>query len=283
VIRRRSLGVAAAALGLALACRARPSTHDGEALRIVSLAPAVTETLFAIGAEKQLVGVSDYCETPAEARSRPRLGTSITPNYEAIAGLRPTLIVSEKNVAGRRRELEALAKTEFLPWLSLREIEVSIRRLGQLTGREAKARELSTELVRKLDVGEPAGGPRVLLVLGEAGEEIWFIRRNSLHGSVLHAAGARNAVAEDVLGPPNLSAERLLELDPDAIVVLVRPDAGRPKLRAIARFQRFSTLRAVRSGRVGSVEDEAAFSHGPSIVGLVDRVHGELVRIGALE
>jgi ABC-type Fe3+-hydroxamate transport system substrate-binding protein len=282
VSRRRFLAEAAA-LGLALACRAQPPGRDGETPRIVSLAPAVTETLFAIGAGKQLVGVSDYCETPAEARSRPRLGTSITPNYEAIAGLRPTLIVSEKNAASRRRELEALAKTELLPWLTLPEIETGIRRLGQLTGHEARARELSAELVRRLDVREPQRGPRVLLVLGEAGDEIWFIRRNSLHGSVLHAAGARNAVAEDVLGPPNLSAERLLELDPDAIVVLVRPDPGRPKQRAIGRFQRFSTLRAVRSGRVGSVEDEAAFSHGPSIVGLVDRVHGELVRIGALE
>jgi iron complex transport system substrate-binding protein len=281
VIRRRFLVVAAAALGLALACRARPQTRDGGALRIVSLAPAVTETLLAIGAEKQLVGVSDYCETPAGAR--PRLGTSITPNYEAIAGLRPTLIISEKNAASRRRELEALAKTELLPWLTLREIETSMRRLGQLTGHEAKARQLSAELVQKLDVAEPARGPRVLLVLGEAGDEIWFIRKNSLHGSVLHAAGARNAVAEDVLGPPNLSAERLLELDPDAIVVLVHPDAGRPQQRAVTRFQRFSTLRAVRSGRVGSVEDQAAFSHGPSIVGLVDRVRGELVRIGALE
>ena len=278
--RRRFLATAAA---LALACRAQPPGGNGGAPRIVSLAPAVTETLFAIGAGNQLVGVSDYCDTPAEARSRPRLGTSITPNYEAIAGLRPTLIVSEKNAAGRKRELEALAKTELLPWLTLREIESGIRRLGQLTGQEAKARELAAELVQKLDVSEPARGPRVLLVLGEAGDEIWFIRRNSLHGSVLHAAGARNAVAEDVLGPPNLSVERLLELDPDAIVVLVRPVPGRPKLRALARFQRFSTLRAVRSGRVGSVEDEAAFSHGPSIVGLVERVHGELVRIGALE
>jgi ABC-type Fe3+-hydroxamate transport system substrate-binding protein len=282
VSRRRFLAVAAA-LGLALACRAQPPRRDGEAPRIVSLAPAVTETLFAIGAGKQVVGVSDYCETPAEARSRPRLGTSITPNYEAIAGLRPTLIVSEKNAASRRRELEGLAKTELLPWLTLREIETGIRRLGQLTGHEAKAGELSAELVQKLDVGEPTGGPRVLLVLGEAGDEIWFIRRNSLHGNVLHAAGALNAVAEDVLGPPNLSAERLLELDPDAIVVLVRPEPKRPKPRAIARFQRFTSLRAVRSGQVGSVEDEAAFSHGPSIVGLVDRLHRELVRLGALE
>lgn len=252
-------------------------------MRVVSLAPAVTETLFAIGAGKAVIGVSDYCETPAEARERPRLGTSITPNYEAIARLKPNLIVSEKNAASRRRELEALARTVLLPWLTLSEIDSGIRELGRLTHHSAEADAVALRLVQKLNVPEPALGPRVLLVLGEAGEEIWFIRNNSLHGKVLHAAGAKNAVVGDVLGPPNLSAERLLALDPDAIVVLVAPSPGAAKARsAAARFARFTTLRAVRSGRVGSVEDAAAFSHGPSIVQLVDRLHAELTRLGAV-
>lgn len=275
--------VAALTFAGANACRSRERPGRADAARIVSLAPATTETLFAIGAGAAVVGVSDYCEHPPEARSRPRLGTSITPNYEAIASLRPTLIVSEKNAATRARELEALAPTRLVPWLSLREIEAGIRELGRLAARPSQAEQLARELVARLDVPAPAAGPRVFLALGEAaGDELWFIRKNSLHGSVLHAAGARNAVSEEVFGPPSLSAERLLSLDPDAIVVLLRPLPGRPKAAALRPFERFSTLRAVRAGRVGSIEHVAAFSHGPSIVGLVDALRAELVRLGVV-
>jgi ABC-type hemin transport system substrate-binding protein len=98
---------------------------------------------------------------------------------------------------------------------------------------------------------------------------------------VLAAAGARNAVAEDVAGPPSLSSERLLTLDPDAIVVLSL--LGPRGAETARRFERFTTLSAVKNRRIGRLEDAAAFSHGPSVVGLVERLHQELVRIGALE
>jgi iron complex transport system substrate-binding protein len=283
VNRRRFLTALPVAL-VALGCKGKKPAEQPGPLRIVSLAPAITETLYALGAGPSVVGVSDFCESPPEARTRPRLGTSITPNYEAIARLKPTLIVSERNAASRSRELEALATTRLLPWLTLREIAAGVRELGAITSRQQRAFAIAGELEAKLGVPEPRAGPRVLLVLGEGqGDEIWFIRKNSLHGSVLSAAGARNAVTEDVLGPPSLSNERLLELDPDAIVVLLLPGGAGAAEAAVRRFQRFTTLTAVKNQRVGFVEHAAAYTHGPSVLGLVDRLHGELVRLGALK
>jgi ABC-type Fe3+-hydroxamate transport system substrate-binding protein len=283
VISRSLLAALLAVLSL-FACRREPRPAAPSPERIVSLAPAVTETLFAIGAGAQVIGVSDYCEAPPVVKKRPRLGTSITPNYEAIARLKPTLLVSEKNAAARARELEALAPTRLLPWLSLQEVASSVRELGRLSDHAQRADALANELLEKLDKPEPKDGPRVLLVLGEtSGDEVWFIRKNSLHGSVLAAAGARNAVAEQVLGPPQLSFERLLALDPDAIVVLLRPDPGRDAEGARRKFDRFPTLTAVRDGRIGSIEDPAAFSHGPGILALVGRVRGELERLKVLK
>src|SRR6516225_3962135 len=61
--------------------------------RIVSLAPSVTETLFALGAGAEVVGVSQYCDYPPQARRLPRIGTFVTPNIEAIVALRPTLVI----------------------------------------------------------------------------------------------------------------------------------------------------------------------------------------------
>ncbi|MFO7180212.1 MAG: ABC transporter substrate-binding protein [Pseudomonadota bacterium] len=282
--RRHFLSVVAAVVagpwGLA-ACRRAAGSASREkpqaAVRIVSLAPAVTDTLFAINGGEGLVGVSDYCEPPASAAALPRLGTSITPNFEAILRLTPTLIVSEANASSRRRELEAIATTRLLPWLTLAEIAESTREIGRLTRSEAAADALAQKLLERLGVPEPASGPRVLLVLGEPGpDEIWFVRKNSLHGAALHAAGGRNAVDRDVVGPPRLSLEGLFAVDPDAILVLTRPrerSAGEQKRMLLARFE---ALRAVRAGRLGLVESDAAFSNGPRILSLVDALRSAL-------
>lgn len=278
--RRRLFLALGAFVALSPACSRKPASAG---TRIVSLAPAVTETLFTIGAGASVVAISDYCDSPPEALRLPRVGTSITPNYEAIARLGPTLIVSESNVSSRRRELEAVAPTQLLPWLRLEEVASSIRELGKLSERREAAEKLADRLLARLSVPEP-DGPRVLLVLGgESADEsdIWFVRRNSLHGAALRAAGARNAVAEDVSGPPQLSHERLLSLDPDAIVVLRRPSASGAPARS--GFERFSTLKAVNAGHVSVLLAPEAFANGPRILGLVDRLHAELVRLGVLK
>src|SRR5262249_10536764 len=156
-----------------------------------------TETLFAIGAGDRVVGVSDYCNDPPEVARLARVGTSITPSFERITRLEPTLIVTEKNASSRGHELDRLAPTFALNWLTLDEIVPGIRKLGRLSGHPLEADSLADRMHARLAVPPPSQGPRVLLVLGydlEKLDEIWFIRRNSVHGAALHAAGARNAV-----------------------------------------------------------------------------------------
>ena len=280
---RRSLLLAP----LAAACRERAapapspsaSAPAGAPRRVVSLAPALTDSLFAIGAGPQVIGISDYCDYPPEATKLPRLGTSLTPNYEAIARLSPDLVVSEANAAARRKELEALAPTLLLPWLSLDEVTRSLIELGERVGRRAPAVELSARMQKRLGVPEPSSGPRVLCVLGyEPGklDEIWFVRSNSLHGAALRAAGGRNAVSEAVLGNPRLGLERVLELDPDVILILIAPHEQRSPAAFVEDFRRFSSLRAVKNGRVRAVAAPEAFANGPRILQLADRLEREL-------
>jgi iron complex transport system substrate-binding protein len=272
---------------LAVACRERAapapspsSSADSKTpRRIVSLAPALTDSLFAIGAGPRVIGISDYCDYPPEAVKLPRLGTSLTPNYEAIARLSPDLVVSEANAGARRKELEALAPTLLLPWLSLDEVTQSLVELGRRVGTPDQANELSARMRKRLGVPEPQGGPRVLCVLGyEPGklDEVWFVRSNSLHGAALRAAGGRNAVSEAVLGNPRLSLERVLELDPDVILILVAPHETRSPAAFVEDFQRFSSLRAIKGGRVRAVAAPEAFANGPRILQLADRLEREL-------
>ena len=276
--RRALLGALALA---AFGCHHAPAAPGG-ARRIVSLAPGITETLFAIGAGPDVVARSDYCDYPPEVTRLPRVGTSLTPGYETITRLTPTLIVGEAGANARKRELEALGPTLLLPWLTLDEVVASTRELGRRTGTEAAADALAARLKTRLDVPAPPHGPRVLLVIGNQPgkiDEIWFIRDNSLHGAALHAAGAQNAVPEAVSALPRLSLERLLAIDPDAIFVLTEP--GRAEEDYIAPFRTLAPLRAVAQGHVAVLQVHDAFVHGPRILDLIDQLAVEVRKLGA--
>jgi len=276
VDRRAFLGVLAAA---AASCRSqRIAPRAGR--RIVSLSPGITDALFAIGAGAMLVARSDYCDYPPEVTRLPRVGSSITPNYEAIARLEPTLIVSEDNAAARRRELEALAPTLLLKWLSLDEVSSGIRELGKVTAQAPTADALAERLERRLGVPAPAVAPKILLVIGsDTGrlDDVWFIRRNSLQGAALHAAGAQNAVAENVNGQPRLSLERLIALDPDGIVVLTLREG--PTDAELEPYRKLATLRAARENRLAVLGAPEAYVNGPRVLGLVERLASVVARM----
>jgi ABC-type Fe3+-hydroxamate transport system substrate-binding protein len=271
-----ALAAALAAYVVSLRKAPPPAPDASNGSRVVSLAPAISETLFAIGAFSSVVGVSDYCKYPPETERLPRLGTSLTPNYEAIAGLAPTLILSEQNAAARRRELAAIARTELLPWLSLEDITASVRKLGLLVDHAREAEELAGRLERRLGVAEPSAGPRVLLVIGyQPGklEEVWFIRRNSLHGAMLRAAGGRNAVAEDITGMPRLGLSRVIEIDPEVVVILPPPSLPPGQRgRLAADWQQLTPLSAVRNGAILVLDAPDALTNGPRILELTDRL-----------
>src|SRR5690606_9380740 len=115
----------------------------------------------------------------------------------------------------------------------------STRKLGKLTGQVEAAEALASALSRRLSVEPPNDAPRVLLVLGYQGErldEVWFIRRNSVHGAALRAAGGRNAVAKDVWGQPRLSLEQVIALDPDMVIVLLN-DSDQQTERVARQWQ----------------------------------------------
>jgi ABC-type Fe3+-hydroxamate transport system substrate-binding protein len=284
-VKRRALlhtavcSVAWAALG----CEKSTSSTRGAGRRLVSLSPAVTETLFAIGAGPELVGVSDFCNYPEAAKKLPRVGTALTPGYEAIVRLAPTLILCEAAASAPRRELTALGVTKFIPWLSLEDIVASTRLLGAFTAQAAAADALATKLWDGLAVAEAPTGPRVLLVFGEGTgrlSQIYFVKRNSIHGAALRAAGARNAVVGDVAGVPRLSIEELLRLDPEAIIVLVAPSPNAQSDADVLRdFQALEPLTANKTGRVALLRSDEAFANGPRILNLAEHLKQKLAEL----
>ena len=241
--------------------------------RYVSLSPAITETLVALGVDAELVGVSDYCHFPAQVERIAHVGSGFTPRYEAIVGLLPTTVFVEAVNAVNVASLARVVRVEAMPWLTLGQVIESTRRLGRMTGHADLAERLAKDYAQKLQPHLSAASPRVLLVMAHSpGEiqEIVFIRRNSIHGRVLEAAGARNAVDEDVGGAPRLSLEQVIRCNPDGIVIL--QSASRVDERLLDDWRKLGVLRAVQTNQIKVIAAPEVAIPGPRLVDLVQQI-----------
>lgn len=239
--------------------------------RVVSLSPAVTDTIHHLGAESQLVAVSDFCRAPL---ALPQVGTALSPSYEALAKMHPTLILATDASADARQKLAALAPTHSLPWLGVEDVAGSIRQLGRLLEKQEPAEKLARQLETQLPREPAKSAPRVLFLMnyGDTGShEVWFVRKDSLHGGLVHASGAKNAVDRPITGLPKFSVEQLIRLDPEGIVILrgEEPDAAR-EARLIARLSKLEPLEAVQSGRVAVFSRPDVLHMGPTVLNQID-------------
>ncbi len=245
--------------------------------RIVSLAPAMTETVVRLGATEQLVGRTEWC-TPPQVQQLPVMGSALTPNLEAIVSVNPTVVLIESAAGADLATVGELAPIEPLPWLTVDDVAKSTERIGEITGRVDEGRALAQRYRTELQIDPPAAGREVLLVIGTEGPgEVWYIRRNSLHGAALHAAGGKNAIDEDIAGAPSLSPERLVALDPDTIVLLAsRPLDDAQEQAAIDKWAAMETLSAVQNGRVLVHDADNIMGPGPGVLDLASALRGLL-------
>ena len=163
--------------------------------RIVSISPGLTETLFALGLDDAIVGVSDFCDFPEAARAKPKVG-GVTPNIEVIVGLRPDLVVTTGGVS--MREFAARMDRLGIPALGFEPTSIDavfdrIVRLGEITGRRPKAQKVVDRLRHRLDIvtnhRSPGPPPRVLYLVDE--DPYITVGRGSFLYDVLVKAGAQ--------------------------------------------------------------------------------------------
>jgi iron complex transport system substrate-binding protein len=259
----------------------------GGAQRIVSLGPGITEVLFALGVGDRVVGRTDFCSFPPKVTTLPTAGTGISPNYEALVGMNPDLILTESSRAAQIAQLRVIADTRALTWLTLDDAATSLKVVGALVGAEAQAAELAQNFRRTLGVPAPEEGLRVLLLLGlpSEGTALWFAKRNSLHGRTLHAAGLRNAVPEEISGAPSMSFERLVEVNPEAIVVMLAKDSVREAERKgyLEFFARFPMIQAVRNKAIRFLPGKGYFNNGPRLLELVEALKRAIAALPVAE
>jgi len=238
------------------------------ARRIVSLAPHVTEQLFAAGAGGKLVAVSEYSDYPKEAARLPQVASSAGVDLERLLALQPDLVVAwrlEATAASLAR-LEALGMPVFYSEpRRLRQIPDSIEALGELAGTGTTARALAASLREQLKRLEAQyGSKRAVTVFYQIAERpLMTLGGRQFVSDAIELCGGRNIFADSALMAPQVNIEAVLAADPEAIIT-ARPD---PSDRSWQAFWRpFSGMRAVRTDNLYAVRLNEMHRHGPRAV-----------------
>jgi len=243
--------------------------------RIISLVPAVTEVLFAIGAGNEVVGVSSYDTYPAEVKSRARVGALIDPDVERILSLKPDLVVVYNSQTELITRLDRVRIPTFrYEHAGLADITSTIRSLGQRLDRGAQAEAVAARIERDLEAirRSVAGKPRprtALLFEREPGtlRNIYASGGIGFMHDMLEAAGGEDVFADVKRQSVQATAELLLTRAPDIIVEVHTFDRWSEDRIARERgvWNALPSLPAVRSGRIYVLQDERLAIPGPRV------------------
>jgi iron complex transport system substrate-binding protein len=224
------------------------------ARRIVSLSPASTELLFALGLGGRVVGRTRFDDWPAAAKAVPEVGDGMAPSVEAIAARRPDLVLLYASAANRAalRGLTAIG----IPVAVLKlDVAADVTRAARLVGTLAGAREAADSLVASFDSALAAvtvrnasrPGPRPRVYVDVWADPPMTIGRGSYLSQLVAAAGGVNVFGDLAASSATVSLESVAERDPDVVLVVAADTARAPDLAARPGWR---AVRAVREGRI---------------------------------
>ena len=242
--------------------------------RIISLSPTATESLYAIGAGKQVVAVDDQSDYPKRA---PRTALSgVTPNVEAIASYRPDVVVVQYDSGG---VVEALRKLNIRVLVqpsaqNLKAAYAQIAQLGALTGHKRGAAAVIARVKRAIAKAVTSTPRRTLSVYHELSPDYYSATSRTFIGGIYKLFGLRNiADAADSTGSgyPQLSDEYIVSANPSLIVLADTRCCGQ-SASSVAKRPGWSGIAAVRTGSVVAVDDSIASRWGPRVVRFVQTI-----------
>jgi iron complex transport system substrate-binding protein len=255
--------------------------------RVISLAPSITEILYAIGLDNEIVGVTEFCDYPPPAQLKPKIGYA-QPNTEAIVALQPDLVLAPR--AFLRPELLAKLEQLKIPTFvvdpeSFEEIPSRIQTVGRILNRSSSADEVASTMRQHIasirSKMEPLARVRVLYVLNS--QPLITVGPGSYLDQVIKVAGGSNIASEATVPYPHLSMEAVLKEDPEIIVFPIGKAEGISPSEQ-QQWLRWTSLSAVKQGRLHQIPADVLNRPGPRIVegleGLARIIHPEAFPAG---
>jgi iron complex transport system substrate-binding protein len=237
--------------------------------RVVSMAPNVTEMLFALGLEEKVVAVTPFCDYPQEAQSKTRLGGT-NPSIEQILALKPDLVLAPQDMIqpDLLQGLDRVKVSTFvLQAAQLDDVLSQIQTIARLFDRSKAGDELAATIRQRIatikERTQSLPHPRVLYVLNT--DPLQTVGPGSFIHQLIEAAGGANIAADTLTAYPRFALEEVLARDPELIVFPVGTAEGIPEEEQ-QQWRRWSSLSAVKHNRLVHVPSVLVDRPGPRIV-----------------
>ena len=235
--------------------------------RVVSLAPSVTETLFALGFGDRVVGVTTYCDYPAAAKRLPKIGGFINPSLEAIAAARPDLVIGVRDSSHpvKTKEIENLGiKAVLISVTSLDDILNSFRSIARLLGNPEAGDKLVHKVTRQFDGVKKrvAPAPRRSTLLAVGLRPLVAVGGKNFVDELISLAGGENIAGNAAQPWLNLPDEYVVAKAPQ---VIIQAGMGSERGTSAKYWGDLKSIPAVKEGRVYSYPSDKILRPGPRI------------------
>jgi iron complex transport system substrate-binding protein len=243
--------------------------------RIVSMAPSITEIIFALDAQDRLVGVTTYCNYPVEAQNITKIGGFSTPNLEVLTTLNPDLIIAASYDAKSVETLEAANFTVvIIEKNSILGIIEGIREIANLIDAKPKGKELCDSLLARYNTivakTSQIAAQDKLKCYFEVWETPMIAGNQSFINDLIDKAGAINIFADINATYATVSNEVIITGNPDAIFITEHSAAWYSQ--TVCNRTGYSTINACKNQRVYSVEDDIYLRQGPRIIDALENM-----------
>lgn len=238
--------------------------------RVVSLAPNLTENIFAVGAGDRLVGVTTFCNYPEEAQKIQKVGDTISPNIETIIALKPQIVFvsTASQLETFMKTLEAQGITVFVTNpKDLNGVLANLRQLGDIFGTVERTTVLLNELQERiLGIDEQVRDkPKVKTFVQFSNEPLFTIGKDSFVTEIVERAGGTSLTKDVATAYPKISKETALALNPEAIILSDSQDNTAPN-------DVFKNSPAVKNRRVFKINADILSRPGPRIVDAMEQI-----------
>ncbi|MCC6159629.1 MAG: ABC transporter substrate-binding protein [Deltaproteobacteria bacterium] len=254
--------------------------------RIVSQLPSLTETCFALGLGDRVVGVTDYCLYPAEARARTHIGGLHNPKFETVVSLRPDIVLLQDKQENFVAKYEALGiRAMTFSTDTVADVIASIAKLGRLLGRETQATDLIARINAEFDglktqTSDDVPVPALVIIGHDPGtlQGLYAAAKGSFHDELLVAAGGVNVVNDNGSLYPPITKDTIVERSPEVILELVNEGELSPIQidDRVRLWDALPTVSAVRNGRVRIVVGDQLLIPGPRMAQAAAQIHHAL-------
>ncbi|MFA4880532.1 MAG: cobalamin-binding protein [Candidatus Doudnabacteria bacterium] len=268
----------AKAIFSAIDSRGKEIVLEQKPQRIVSLAPSNTEILFALGLDKEIVGITDYCDYPPEkVASKEKIGGFATPNLEKIISLNPDVVFTTSGV--QKQAIERLEELDIKVYVleaeTVEDLLAQIKNLGKLTGKSQEAQDLTVILDKRVRVVQEKTSnlpddqrPKVFLEIWH--DPLWTAPTRTLIYQIIELAGGRHVVS--IEGDWNqittVDPESVIDANPD--VIFLAFTGSDPE--AVYRLAGWGAVSAVKNRKVFQIDPNIISRPGPRIIDALEQI-----------